>query len=794
MAHRQHDNKRGQSAIQNLLNMFHLTNTPTIPIGDDDLNGEADEPPDDEVSSLQAAFRQKDNPYMKTTSLPKDRRESLLTRALMGCSPGEEQSSATIPSPSSRGMSTTSSHSVASLASTAELTSDDEINSPARTETPSPPLPKTRYGRSPLPKVDTLAPPNAVLTSASKSGKTVVTDVSEANVEATLGRKRCIMFACGGKGQGKPEAAATAQKQEAVSAEPLKRRCMLTFACPTRNNKMEDPIDSVSKRQAASTAPSRSPTTPSASKPSSGDLTSMSQGKQPISLDTSATPIPKTAMSNQELSQSGRFCEFGTSHDETDAWVNEKNERKGKLTLIDCMKKENAIRQIGEEAEEEAEQEEQEAEDLDAEIEDGDNEDDFAPSDEAFSDPGNESDNEEGFAASDDENNAGSDDLFWAPLPGTIALTSPNQLKRIRPFSSRRGSVDSCGSSLEGTWSRRRSAEAPKYNSRRRPPKAIQMRPRTPELPDSTDFVCGTLDEDRPLEAAYISCREQKMREKHIPIPQDIDPSFPTSDPEDNDDNDEEQEDNELWLKDQLDGFDDDTHRGRVGALTKKKSPLHSPKRLRSPPTKGITQRPGPSKYPSHRSPPPTKHYLQRSPPTRRLFGHSPTRAQSPPSTMKLKSPPGTRRPSCASSPTNQQILALDMNISRLGHRPHMTRTASLPHTPNPFFRDYKAKTSQAAAFNLTSGAADQDNCSKVPARDMHVRGPVDIVIGLEKKRQKRKEKFWRQHCRKHAKEQAERKPVPGRGAERMKELGLECAERTRGYGLGQPAQLVISL
>ena len=68
------------------------------------------------------------------------------------------------------------------------------------------------------------------------------------------------------------------------------------------------------------------------------------------------------------------------------------------------------------------------------------------------------------------------------------------------------------------------------------------MRPGTPELPDSTDFVCGTLDEDRPLEAAYISCREQKKREKHVPIPQDIDPSFPTSDLEDNDDDQDEEE------------------------------------------------------------------------------------------------------------------------------------------------------------------------------------------------------------------------------------------------------------
>lgn len=76
----------------------------------------------------------------------------------------------------------------------------------------------------------------------------------------------------------------------------------------------------------------------------------------------------------------------------------------------------------------------------------------------------------------------------------------------------------------------------------------------------------------------------------------------------------------------------------------------------------------------------------------------------------------------------------------------------------------------------------------------VHTRGPIDIVEGLEKKRQKRKEKFWRQHCRKAAKEEMERRRVPGKGAERMKELGLEVAERCRAYGVGQDVQLVLSV
>ena len=76
----------------------------------------------------------------------------------------------------------------------------------------------------------------------------------------------------------------------------------------------------------------------------------------------------------------------------------------------------------------------------------------------------------------------------------------------------------------------------------------------------------------------------------------------------------------------------------------------------------------------------------------------------------------------------------------------------------------------------------------------MHVRGPVDIVMGLEKKREKRKAKFWRAHCRKAAKDQAEKKCAPGRGAEMMKELGLVCAERNRGYGLNSTATRHLTL
>jgi hypothetical protein len=60
---------------------------------------------------------------------------------------------------------------------------------------------------------------------------------------------------------------------------------------------------------------------------------------------------------------------------------------------------------------------------------------------------------------------------------------------------------------------------------------------------------------------------------------------------------------------------------------------------------------------------------------------------------------------------------------------------------------------------------------------DIHVRTAIDIVKGLEKKRQRRKEKFHQKYCNRARRGQIpERKPMPGLGAERMKELGLLMA------------------
>lgn len=760
--------------MQSLLKMFNLSNAPTVPLDDEDLSGEADEPPDDRICPLNTQFH-RDGLYNRSAAPTNPRRESLLTRAIMAESKHEDFS--IVSTTTTRGLSTTSSRSTGSMASTAELTSDGDVTSPSRSTTPSPPPPPGRYSH--FLDAQKQGPPasKVVIAPVTKDDKPAVADVGEAAVEKTLGRKRCIMFACGGTDSEKSRDNVSAPKEPPASAEAPKRKCMLTFACPTRTDSSESKPSPSKLRveQKSSRRPSPAPASVRRTNSGSADLSGRSVETAKPSSPERFRPAPPTHKPS--------FHEFGSSHDETDSWVDRPSIHKTKLTLDDCMKKELRIRDIGREAEEEAEEEEREQEELEAELEDNDHEDDFAPSDEdnSASDGGNESDDEGGFASSDDESDAGSEYQFWAPT-ANIARGSMEHMN-LRHFSSRQHSPASSIESLNRSaspslhfrsWQVRR--------SRRQTPKVPRMRPGTPELPDSTDFVCGTLDEDRPLEAAYISCREQKKRMKHVPIPQDIDPSFPTTDPDEEEDECDDEFIDELpqsssetrWPNDQFSVFENEA-RGR------RKSPVLSSKD-HSPPAQVAFAGRQDHRRGNHRSPPPPKHAIARSPPPpRKLFGHSPTRFRSPPPPARLRSPRG--------SPTYVNVPSR-MGTRGLAQRPTMGRTASLPDTPNPFFRNFNIGSPSIS--NIASGAVTPV-VEGPPRFDVHVRGPVDIVMGLEKKRQKRKEKYLRQHCRK-AREQAERRPLRGRGAERMKELGLECAERLKGYGIGQQTQLVLSL
>ena len=381
--------------MQSLLKMFNLSNTPTVPLGDDELNGEPDEPPDDEISPLRTVFPKDETAYNKSRPTISERRESMLTRALMASASDEHD---TVRNPT-RGLSTVSSHSTASMTSTAELTSDGNLTSPPQSTTPSPSLHATHY-QLPIAKEHMLPPSKVMITPQQKDEKPFVADAGEAAVEKTLGRKRCIMFACGNKEPEKPKAVTPEPKKD-EPVPPPKRKCMISFACPSRiasekkvEMKKEDDV-------AALKRPTPTPSKISTLVPSAADEEGYTNKR--------ASDTPLSPMSKQI------FHEFATSTDEPDAWVDQPTEHKHKLTLNDCMKKENAIRQLGKEAEEEAEDEEEAEQELDNEVEDeATAEDDFAPSDES-SDAGNESDDEGGFADSDEESDAGSEYRFWAP-------------------------------------------------------------------------------------------------------------------------------------------------------------------------------------------------------------------------------------------------------------------------------------------------------------------------------------------------------------------------------------------
>ncbi|KAK3045462.1 hypothetical protein LTS18_004855, partial [Coniosporium uncinatum] len=79
---------------------------------------------------------------------------------------------------------------------------------------------------------------------------------------------------------------------------------------------------------------------------------------------------------------------------------------------------------------------------------------------------------------------------------------------------------------------------------------------------------------------------------------------------------------------------------------------------------------------------------------------------------------------------------------------------------------------------HLFPGAARDNEQEENDERNNGVftREAIDIVKGLEKKRQRRREKLYQKHCRKAGKHHQEKKPQPGKGAERMRELGMGLA------------------
>ena len=732
-------------SFHNLLKMLLSPNSSSKPAhGEADVPEDVDEPPE---NVMHATSMNSDQIVLSRPTV--NRKESLLTRALKS----SPEMSPTDPHASHYDsyMYRSYPHSNISGVSTAELTSDGGLTSPSLSNTPSPPLPPQMMKNAALMGKKNLTP------------KVKVVDASETSVEANLGRKRCISFACGRKTDEKNELGspvspsgsqvvtprAQAPKElpsEDVSIQPLKRKTTLTFACPGRETACQRERSPTRKpsprpRYRGSPAPAArkaSPIPKETPKEVSNDKS--------VSASTERKGVPTSGLGKFEESEATRFHEFASSMDEDDEWVNREADYTQKITLNDCMKKEMAIRRLGEQAEEEALEEEEDMEDL---PDDDETVHDFS------SDDGNESDNEAGFADSDESDDDGSDIEFWG---SSHHIPEPSsQSTDARPSTMERRASNTSFDSMTDDHSNWLPAPVQRITSRRtsKTSKSISIRPKTPNLPDSTDFVCGTLDEDRPLELAYKTCLEERRRLKEVIIPQDIDPSFPTSDPEDNEDLEPSEE--EISSMCSVTGRRDEITRGRPEGDARRQSPRRSPRRLMSPPP-------------------------------RRAGRTSPKRLKSPPPPMKAKSSTPATWEITDDMPIVESIGGV--NISHLVQRRPLVRTKSLPRVPNPFFTGLD-KDHRWQGIPPFSESPEHEHSR---TRELHTRGPVDIVEGLEKKRQKRKEKFWRQHCRKAAKEQMGKRPVPGHGAERMKELGLEVAERCRAYGVGQDAQLVLSV
>ncbi|KAK4508522.1 hypothetical protein PRZ48_002261 [Zasmidium cellare] len=764
----------------------------------EELPPDVDEPPDERAVRTLWTPGQLHFATSKVDRSLFTRRESLLTRQLHSETEQTDEEDSRAPP---RTLSTQSTWSNPSVASTAELTSDDghSVASPAI----SPPLPPTAV-KVAIPITEKpLAREPHIIGQEEKMPETG----SEKSVEAGLGRKRCISFACGNKDKKPPTSQPAPQpvKQEepASSASPPKRKCMLKFVCPSRpsvERKVSDKSLATTKRPVSPPPPERKASASAkaeafkAHRGSDSTVTHASpknSRKSPAIVTTTPTPTT-TTMARRKLSndsdastEATRFHEFASSDGEPEEWVQESTCHRSRLTVSDTLKKENILRKACEEVEEEAveeeEDEEAELEDEDDEDdEDGLDEDDDQDEEEEESDDGFRTDDEEGFAESDSEGEE-SDEEWWRPGGISTAATSVDHLERLTLTVAKDDPAPS--SSVASVDSSHISPRAIKAKSRRKhhsPAVPIKPRSEPMDLPDSTDFVCGTLDEDRPLEQAFLNQLKLKEAAKHKARPQDIDPTFPTSDPEMDEEDDEDLEDSEESERenlmhgelDELDGDFTARHRA-VSPRTRTRSNSHRsppPPRHRSPPpprhrspAPAALKRQGTARSP----PPPTRRGTARSPPPRKLFGQSPKRSRSPAPVKTMTSPPNTRRTSPISS-----AIKIDTHV--LASRPQLTHTASLPRGG--------FKLGKMSKFQVDDREGS-DTERNVTTGDVPKRGAIDIYKGLEKKRQRRKEKLYQKMCAKAAaKGEKAYKVKPGKGAERMRELGLEL-QRYHGKG-----------
>ncbi|KAJ2906708.1 hypothetical protein MKZ38_000444 [Zalerion maritima] len=664
-----------------------------------DPGADIDEPPD--PMAQHDDFKRRGIPHH-----PSEHHRSLLTKALHDTEPFDPSR-----------LETTCKHasmaSNVSVASSTELTCDTGNTSPTRTPTPSPPHPGMTYILGHPDRADgkilEQAPPRRRISFACAEPPKIKSQVAD---EATpkpqdFQRRPTIKFAS----QAAPKPIA-GSKCEPTSELP-QRKTAIKFACQAK------------PRQQSVVASLPGPSKDQDSRPISMQTASVDQVHD---SHTSAAATRYISATNGLDLESSRFHEFASDEPQPDDWiVQDSCSPKRRLTMSDVLQKEMAIRKLAKEALEEEEEEAQDEDETDDNEDDAEDEDDDDPEDgddeEELEDDGYNTDNEHGFADSDDSDN--DDDEVEVDVPVWFPKFNPNA--RVSPGLE----VDRPATSVESN-----SSVFSASNARVIPTHRMKIPRGKPRLPDSTDFVCGTFDEDRVVEDMYLTVMAARKRSKLHIIPQDIDPSFPTSEPEDEEDDDDvsnagnDSEEHVLGFGD----LEDIHHRQERIERRRRRSDACSPRnRCRSPPPK------------KHISPP----YRLRGRSPRPLFGRtSPRRLQPPPVHLP-------RSPHC--SPI-QKIN--EVGCKPLATRPGLTATKSLPRPAGMFPVHLKSRRKPTSSNGV------------------HTRGAIDIVKGLEEKRQRRREKYLQKYCNRARKGQIpEKKPVrPGRGAERMRELGLYMA------------------
>lgn len=721
--------------------------------------------------------------FTKTTIRPRaDRRRSLLTT---GLGHHDEDVLAQLnshhgKSHARRGFSTASSASGLSV-STAELTSDDGRHSIGRPTTPSPPTPGSFAHAPPL----FIDHPAAVIkhkpsqqsqyhvAGTGQPGTEVSGLAPEAKVEATLGRKRCIMFASTERKEAPTRAPVVqATKTEGKAVVPaiappiVARKSCLKFSCPSKQQVTSEtsphPIKAQADKSVALT--SRSEVSTIAARQHRGSDDSVT-GPRKTWRSQGKTQSRKKQIDAEVM----RVHELGGISEGEDPWLSEATDTSRKMLVDSGLVKDKMIRAIGQQIDDEedadAEDEldtgaaggnedsdEDELEDEEARSsaaavdeldEDEDEDDDDEDSDHSQeSDDGNESDNEEGFGSSEDGSESGS--LFEFRTPGTTKTAATSiHVSETKPRLHRTASESSSG---DHDLSPEERFEFPDRLRRRHVEKLRVPKPHSSrtQLPDSADFVCGTLDEDRPAQQAWLASREQRKRSRASSQVEDLDPSMPVTEIDSDD------EDTEAVV-----GNQDGDHETDLAATI----------------TPGVLNQPHGRQS---RSPPPQSRLRNRSPPPR-SSRRSPVRK----SVSTIKDWDFSTH-SRAISPRRSQQGVHHHKDPNDPPQP-ITHTTSLPRRSTPFH----FPLAKAAAAPKTAAAIAAAASKTAAMKIEYVRGPGDILAGLEEKKRWQEKKLLQKRAAAAAAHaasqlhlaglgvQEKKRLIPGIGCMRMKEVAL---------------------